>query len=160
MSIAENTVVQFFYTLKNAEGDVLESTDSDAPMAYLHGHNNIFPKLEAAIEGKTTGDTLTVTLPPADTYGERQVDAVQRVPVKHLQGAKKWRPGMVATVHTDQGVRQVTVLKVGRFMVDVDVNHPFAGQTLTFEIEIGELRAATAEEIDHGHAHGVGGHHH
>lgn len=58
------------------------------------------------------------------------------------------------------GVRQVTVLKVGRFMVDVDVNHPFAGQTLTFEIEIGELRAATAEEIDHGHAHGVGGHHH
>ncbi len=160
MPISENTVVQFFYTLKDSDGAVIESTEKDAPMAYLHGHNNMFAKVEEAMAGKDTGDTFAVTLEPADAYGERKEEAIQRVPVKHLQGSKKWRPGMVATVQTDQGVRQVSIVKVGKFMADVDTNHPLAGKTVTFEIEVGELREATSEEIAHGHAHGVGGHHH
>ncbi len=79
--------------------------------------------------------------------------------MKHLQGAKKWTKGMVAHVETEQGQRQVTVIKVGKFMVDVDANHPFAGKELTFEVKIEDIREATAEEIQHGHAHGVGGLH-
>ncbi|MEK9766370.1 MAG: peptidylprolyl isomerase, partial [Thalassolituus sp.] len=81
-------------------------------------------------------------------------------PVKHLQGAKVWKKGMVASVHTEQGMRQVTIVKVGRFMADVDTNHPFAGKTLQFEVDVVAVREATAEELDHGHAHGVGGHQH
>ena len=80
--------------------------------------------------------------------------------MKHLQGAKKWKKGMVGVVQTEQGRKQVTVVKAGKFMVTVDSNHPFAGKALTFEVNIVDIRDATAEEINHGHAHGVGGHHH
>ena len=80
--------------------------------------------------------------------------------VKHLQGAKVWKPGMIATVNTEQGERQLTVVKAGRFMVTVDLNHPLSGKTLTFDIKVEDVREATQEEIEHGHAHGVGGHQH
>jgi FKBP-type peptidyl-prolyl cis-trans isomerase SlyD len=112
------------------------------------------------MEGKVAGDIFSVTVPPEEAYGMRQEGAAQRVPIKHLQGARKWRPGMIAHVQTDQGMKQVQVVKVGRFMADVDTNHPLAGKTLTFDIEVVDVREATAEEIAHGHAHGVGGHHH
>ncbi|MFB9886757.1 FKBP-type peptidyl-prolyl cis-trans isomerase [Balneatrix alpica] len=160
MQIEKDRVVLFHYTLSNAQGQQLESSYERQPMAYLHGHDNILSGLEQALAGKQAGDSLSVTLSPEQAYGERVEEAEQRVPVKHLQGAKKWRPGMVAVVHTEQGARQVTVKKVGKFMVTVDTNHPLAGETLTFAIEVVEVRAASAEEIAHGHAHGVGGHHH
>jgi FKBP-type peptidyl-prolyl cis-trans isomerase SlyD len=160
MNIAKDTVVQFCYSLKDEAGVEIESTDADSPVAYLHGHNNMIPGLEQAMDGKAEGETLSITLQPADAYGELQADAIQRVPVKHLQGAKKWRPGMAAVVHTEQGQRQVTVVKLGKFMATVDTNHPLAGKVVTFDIEIKGVRAATGEEIAHGHAHGAGGHHH
>ncbi len=159
MSITKDTVVQFHYTLTEGETQ-LESTAGGDPMAYLHGHGNIIVGLEKAMEGKAQGDTFSVTVEPAQAYGERKADASQRISLKHLQGAKKWRPGMMAWVETDKGQRQVTVVKVGKFNADCDLNHPLAGQTLTFDIEIIETRPATAEEKSHGHAHGVGGHHH
>ncbi|MBA54048.1 MAG: peptidylprolyl isomerase [Pseudomonadales bacterium] len=159
MSIGKDSVVQFHYTLTEA-GTELESTKGGDPMAYLHGHQNIISGLEQAMAGKAEGDTFSVTVAPADAYGERKDDLTQRIPLKHLQGAKKWRPGMVAWVETDQGQRQVTVTKVGKFNADCDLNHPLAGKTLTFDVEIVEVRAATDEEKAHGHAHGVGGHHH
>jgi len=159
MQIQENSVVQFHYTLTE-NGIELEGSRTSAPLLYLHGHNQMLPKLEEALAGKTTGDKLQVTLTPADAYGERKEDAIQSVQVKHLQGAKKWKPGMVAWVNTDQGERQVTIVKVGMFKAEVDTNHPLAGKTVTFDIEIISVRDATAEEIAHGHAHGEGGHNH
>lgn len=160
MQITKDTVAQFIYTLKDEAGNELESTEAGHPVAYLHGHDNMLEGLEKELDGKSVGDKFSVTLAPADAYGERHEESEQRVPVKHLQGAKKWKPGMIALVNTDQGQRQVTVVKAGKFMVTVDTNHPFAGMTLTFDIEVLDIRQASAEEVAHGHAHGVGGHQH
>ncbi|WP_028304289.1 FKBP-type peptidyl-prolyl cis-trans isomerase [Oceanospirillum maris] len=160
MSIAKNKVVQFFYTLKDEAGVELESNVGADPVAYLHGHNNMMRGVEKALEGHNIGDKFNVTLPPEETYGLRREDSEQRVPVKHLLGAKKWKPGMMAVIQTDQGQRQVTVVKVGKFMVTVDNNHPMAGRTLDFELIVTDIRDATPEEVTHGHAHGIGGHHH
>lgn len=160
MKIEDKKVVQFHYTLKDADQNLLESTEGDTPVAYLHGYQNMMASLEDALSGKAAGDKFSVTLTPEEGYGERNEEATQRVPIKHLQGAKKWKPGMVATVQTEQGQRQVTVVKVGKFMVTVDSNHPFAGKTLNFDIEVVDVRDASDEEVAHGHAHGVGGHQH
>lgn len=160
MEISKNSVVQFHYTLTDEAGEKLESSYEGDPVAYLHGHNNMIVGVEKALEAKKEADEFSTTVAPADAYGEIQADAQQRVPTKHLQGAEKWAPGMMATVNTEQGQRQVTVVKVGRFMVTVDLNHPLAGKTLTFDIKVESVREATEEEIQHGHAHGVGGHHH
>lgn len=159
MQIEKNTVVQFHYTLSDAHGEIESSKDSD-PMLYLHGHGGIIPGLESAMEGKEEGAQFSVTIPPVDAYGMPREDSIQRIPLKHLQGARKWKPGMMATVQTDQGPRQVTVVKVGLKQVDVDTNHPLAGRELTFAVDILSVRAAEADEISHGHAHGVGGHQH
>ncbi len=160
MSISKDPVVQFYYTLKDEAGQTLASTVGADPVAYLHGHNNMMPGVEKALEGREEGEEFSVTLPPEETYGLRRENSEQRVPTKHLMGAKKWKPGMMAVVQTEQGQRQVTVVKVGKFMVTVDTNHPMAGKTLTFDLIIADVRDATPEEIAHGHAHGIGGHHH
>ncbi|WDE09613.1 FKBP-type peptidyl-prolyl cis-trans isomerase [Thalassomonas haliotis] len=160
MKIADKTVVQFHYTLKDEAGKEIESSVGGDPLAYLHGFNNMLVGVEKALTDKAAGDKFSVTLQPEEAYGERQEDAIQRVPVKHLQGAEKWQPGMTALVHTEQGERQVTVVKVGKFMVTVDINPPLAGKVLTFDLEVLDVREATAEEVEHGHAHGVGGHQH
>ena len=160
MNITKNTVVQFHYRLTDQEGTEVEHTRDGDPMAYLHGHRNVIPGLEKAMEGKSAGDAFSATIAPEDAYGERKDGAQQRIPIKHLNGARKWKPGMIAWISTDQGNRQVTVTKVGKFNADCDLNHPLAGKTLTFEVEIVDVREATKEEIQHGHAHGVGGHHH
>ncbi|WP_448213953.1 FKBP-type peptidyl-prolyl cis-trans isomerase [Colwellia sp. MEBiC06753] len=160
MQITKDTVVQFHYTIKDEQGEQIETSSGGDPMAYLHGHNNMITGVENALADKAAGDKFTVTLEPKDAYGERQEDAIQRIPTKHLHGAATWKPGMVAVVQTEQGQRQVTVLKVGRFMVTCDLNPPLAGKTLTFDLEVVDVREASEEEIAHGHAHGVGGHHH
>ncbi len=160
MNIKDDSVVQFNYTLRDEQGEVLETNEGLDPIAYLHGHDNMMPGVEDALAGKEVGAKFSVTLPATETYGERNEDAEQRVSVKHLQGASVWKPGMRALISTDQGQRQVTILKVGKFMATVDVNHPLAGRELTFDLEVMDVREATSEEIAHGHAHGKGGHHH
>ncbi|MCJ8340160.1 MAG: peptidylprolyl isomerase [Pseudomonadales bacterium] len=160
MKIAQDTVVQFNYVLKDADGNILEETDTDQPLLYLQGHNNMLEGVEKALAGHAKGDSVTVTLAPEQAYGKVREDAVIKVPVKHLQGAKKWRPGMVATVNTEKGQHQVTIVKMGRFMASVDTNHPFAGKTLTFDMQVVDVRQATANEVSHRHAHGAGGHQH
>jgi FKBP-type peptidyl-prolyl cis-trans isomerase SlyD len=160
MNISKDTVVQFHYTLKDEQGNLIESTDGMEPMAYLHGADNMIAGLEKAMEGKAAGDNFEATVAAVDGYGERVEGSVQRVPMKHLQGEKKWKPGMIASVQTEEGMRQVVVVKVGKFMVTVDTNHPLAGRTLVFDVNVVDVRAAEAEEIAHGHAHGVGGHQH
>ncbi|MEZ9200591.1 peptidylprolyl isomerase [Shewanella sp. 10N.286.54.B9] len=160
MSIKDDSVVQFNYTLRDEQGEVLESNEGLDPIAYLHGHDNMMPGVENALLGKEVGAKFSVTLPASETYGERNEDAEQRVSVKHLQGAKVWKAGMRALINTDQGQRQVTIIKMGKFMATVDVNHPLAGRELTFDLEVADVRVATSEEIAHGHAHGKGGHQH
>ncbi|MBD5769545.1 FKBP-type peptidyl-prolyl cis-trans isomerase [Marinomonas colpomeniae] len=159
MPIAENQVVQFHYTLRQGE-ELLETSAGGEPAAYLHGHSNIVPGLEKEMEGKDVGAEFEVTVACADAYGERHEDSTQQMPIKHLQGAKRWKPGMVAMVKTDKGMRQVTIVKAGLKHAMVDVNHPLAGKDLTFNIEIVDVRDATSDEVSHGHSHGVGGHQH
>ena len=160
MQIENGVVVSFHYSLSDSEGKVIESSRETDPTVYLHGANNILPKLEAEFAGKQAGDTFKLALSAADGYGERRDNAIERVPAKYLKHAGKLSPGKVVRLNTEQGVMVVTVVKVGKFAVDVDTNHPLAGQDLTYDIEIVEVRAASDEEKEHGHAHGVGGHHH
>jgi FKBP-type peptidyl-prolyl cis-trans isomerase SlyD len=160
LNVAENSVVYFHYTLRDEAGEQLETSRDGEPSACLHGAGTIIPGLEAAMEGKAAGDVFTATVTPEEAYGPRQADRIQRVPVKHLLFRGKLRPGMAVQLNTGDGRLPVTVVKVGRHTADVDTNHPLAGQTLTFDIEIMEVRAATAEETAHGHVHGPGGHHH
>lgn len=164
MSVSANKVVSFHYRLHEVGGDLLEESYGAEPTLYLHGHNNLLAALEAAMEGKNLGDKLSVTVAPEQGYGLRREGAVQRVPIKHLHEHEKiknrLKPGMKVAVNTQNGPWEAIVLKVGKFNVDIDSNHPLAGKTLTFEIEIAEVRDATEEELHHGHAHGVGGHNH
>lgn len=160
MQISAGQVVSFHYVLKEAGGEQLESSAGSQPMTYLHGQGGLLPGLESALEGRAQGDSFTVTLPPEQAFGELREDSELRVPISHLQGQKKWKPGMMAVIHTAEGHQQVTVLKVGHTMATVDTNHPMAGKSLEFEINITEVRPASAEELAHGHAHGPGGHQH
>jgi len=162
MIIEDHKVVTFHYTLTGENGEVLDSSHQRGePMAYLHGAGNIIPGLEKALEGRADGDKFTVTVPPEEAYGERRDANVQRLPLKKLGvSAHQLKPGMALNLQTNRGPAQVTVLKVGRFNVDVDANHPLSGQPLTFEVEITGIRDASEDEQQHGHVHGPGGHHH
>lgn len=159
MQISKNTVVQFHYCLSDEQGQI-ENSREHQPVLYLHGHPGLIDGLTNALEGHQAGDNFSITLSPEQAYGVRRENAIQRVPVKHLQGARKWKPGMTAVIETEKGAIQVTVSKVGLKMADIDTNHPLAGKTLTFDIEVMDVREASEEEIAHGHAHGVGGHQH
>jgi len=167
VTIGDNKVVSFHYRLAEVQAngshsEWVEESRGGKPLLYLHGFHNVIVGLEKALTGKTVGDAINITLSPEDAYGPRNPKAVQRVPIKHLQIVRsgKLKPGAVAVVQTNQGARNVVVLKAGKFNADVDFNHPYAGRTLYYEIEVVSVRDATAEEIAHGHAHGAGGHHH
>lgn len=160
LPIADDAVVSFHYKLRDAEGTFSESSDGANPVVYLHGRNQIVPGLESEMAGKKSGDKFTATVAPEQAYGQRDDKAVQRVPIKHLASRGPFVEGQMVVVNTREGGRQARVVKVGHFNVDLDLNHPLAGKTLTFDIEIVEVRAATAEELAHGHAHGPEGHHH
>ena len=112
------------------------------------------------MDGRAAGDTFTAEVAANKAYGGRKDGAEQRVPIKHLMNKGKLKKGMVVKINTSEGPRDVTILKVGKFNVDVDANHPLAGVDLSFDIEILDVREATQEELSHGHAHGVGGHQH
>jgi FKBP-type peptidyl-prolyl cis-trans isomerase SlyD len=160
LNIESGTVVSFHYTLRDADGQELETSRGSDPSVYLHGHNNVMPALESAFTGRASGDVFTVELGPGEAYGQRDPDKTRRVPIKHLAFRGKLRPGAVVQLNTSEGMLPVTVIKAGRHSADIDTNHPLAGQALVFDIEIADLRAATAEELAHGHAHGPGGHQH
>lgn len=162
MNIEDKKVVSFHYTLTDDAGETVDSShERGEPMLYLHGANNIIRGLEAAMAGRAAGDAFKVTVEPADAYGVRKEANVQRLTLKKL-GLKssQLQPGMILNLQTRNGPAQVTVLKVGRFNVDVDANHPLSGQSLHFDVEILDVRDASEDEVKHGHAHGPGGHHH
>jgi FKBP-type peptidyl-prolyl cis-trans isomerase SlyD len=145
--------------LKDDAGAVIDSSSPEEPMAYLHGHGNLVPGLERELEGKGTGDRLNVRLSPADGYGERNQELIQKVPRRSLKGISKITVGLRLQAQTAQGPRPVIVTQVVGDMVTLDGNHPLAGKNLNFDIAIEDVRDATEEELAHGHVHGPGGHH-
>ena len=159
MSIKKDSVVTFNYTLKDDGGEVIDSSPTGEPLAYLHGHGNLVPGLERELEGKNSGDELTVKVTPAEGYGEHSRELVQKVPRRSLKGIAKITVGMRLHAQTGQGPRPVTVTAVTGDMVTIDGNHPLAGKNLNFDIGIVDVRDATDEELAHGHVHGPGGHH-
>jgi FKBP-type peptidyl-prolyl cis-trans isomerase SlyD len=161
MQVAQDKVVLIRYTLKNDAGEVLDSSDGGAPLAYLHGQGNIVAGLETALGGKQAGDKLSVRVVAADGYGVRDASLVQQVPRRSFGGVSNIKTGMQFHVQTAQGQKRVvTVTRIKGDMVTVDGNHPLAGENLNFDVEVTEVRDATAEELEHGHVHGTGGHHH
>jgi FKBP-type peptidyl-prolyl cis-trans isomerase SlyD len=160
MPIAQNDVVSIHYTLKDDADKVLDSSAGGEPLAYLHGHGNLVPGLERALAGHDVGERLKVTVPAADGYGEYDQALVQKVPRRALKGIANLRVGMRLQAGTDHGHQAVTVTHIAGDMVTLDGNHPLAGRNLNFEIEITAVRAASEEELAHGHVHGDGGHHH
>lgn len=160
MQVARDAVVVIHYTLTNDAGEVLDSSAGGEPLSYIHGGGNIIPGLEEALEGKGAGDKLQVAVPAEKAYGTHDAELVQQVPKRAFQGVGEVKAGMRFTAQTEHGPRQVVVTRVAGDMVTVDGNHPLAGQALNFAVEITEVRAATAEELAHGHVHGPGGHHH
>lgn len=161
--IAErNKVVSFHYTVTGEDGEIVDNShERGEPLAVLLGHGNIVPGLEKALEGRAVGDRFDVEVAPEDAYGPRNPDAKQRVPKKYFPGAQKLKVGDVTVLGLKEGGRRiVTVLKVGMTAVDVDLNHPLAGQKLKFDVELVAVRDAEPVELQHRHAHGSGGHAH
>tara|TARA_B100001250_G_scaffold412823_1_gene445088 strand:+ start:1621 stop:2145 length:525 start_codon:yes stop_codon:yes gene_type:complete len=161
MTIAQHKVVTIHYKVTDVDsGEVIDSSEGGAPMTYMHGAQNIIPGLEAALEGKSVGDEIEVTVAPADAYGEYSEERVQQVPIEAFQGVEKVEPGMAFTAQTEHGPVNLIVTEVEETMVTVDANHPLAGKALKFEVTIDSVRDASEEEVAHGHVHGEGGHHH
>lgn len=158
MNVAQDTVVSLSYELYDADGALIEKAQD--PLVYLHGHAGIFPLVEQALEGKAVGEACKVRLTPADAFGEYDAELVR------VEDRDKF-PAEVAVGMQFQGesgkageVIVYTVTDIADGKVVVDGNHPLAGQTLNFSCTIAAVRAATHEELSHGHVHGAHGHHH
>jgi FKBP-type peptidyl-prolyl cis-trans isomerase SlyD len=160
MTISENSVASIHYTLTDGEGKVIDTSEGQEPLAYLHGAGNIIPGLEKALLGKSIGDKFTVSIPASEAYGLRDDSMVQELPSNMFSGIDNIEVGMEFHAETEHGLQVVTVTSVEGDNVTIDGNHPLAGVDLTFDVEVADIRAASAEEIEHGHAHGAGGHHH
>ncbi|PKM08837.1 MAG: peptidylprolyl isomerase [Gammaproteobacteria bacterium HGW-Gammaproteobacteria-5] len=160
MQIAEHCVATFHYTLTDDAGTVIDSSSGREPLAYLHGAGNIVPGLERAMTGRTVGDSFTVDVVPEEGYGVRHEGLIQVVPRSAFQGVDTLEVGMQFQANSNQGPMSVVISALSGDEVTVDGNHPLAGQTLHFAVEITEVRAATDEETEHGHVHGAHGHDH
>ncbi|WP_420598425.1 FKBP-type peptidyl-prolyl cis-trans isomerase [Neptuniibacter sp.] len=156
MQIAEKQVVSIHYTLKDSEGNILDSSNGQEPLPFLCGANNIVPGLENALLGKSVGDKLDVVVQPEEGYGEVRADLVQKVDRANFQGIDDIQVGMQFMAEAPWGQQPVTVTKVEDDGVTLDGNHPLAGQVLAFSVEVTEIRAATEDEMQHGHVHTEG----
>ncbi len=159
MQIANAKVAIIDYTLTDEEGEVLDSSEDDGPLSYLHGYGNVVPGLESALEGKVAGDKVQATVPPVEGYGERDDGLVQSLPRDRFPDGEV-EVGMQFHAHSGGERRVLTVVSVTTEEVTVDGNHPLAGRTLSFDVTVREVRDATAEELEHGHVHDGDGHHH
>lgn len=160
MHIADDKVVSFHFTLTNDQGEVIESSRSQAPLTYLHGHGHLLASLEKALAGKASGEKFAVTLAPEEAYGQYDQALVQMVERSVFPGNTEIQVGMQFVAEFPNGERVFTITDIEEDRVTIDGNHPLAGETLSFDIEIVEIRDATEEELTHGHAHGPGGHRH
>ena len=159
MQVSSDRVVTLHYTLTGDDGAVIDKSTGE-PLSYLHGHGNIIPGLEQALEGTEAGFQSRVTIEPDQGYGERRDDMVIGVAREQFDPGMDLKPGLQVMANGPQGDVVFTVVEVGDEEVTLDGNHPLAGQRLHFDVEITDVRAATDEELTHGHVHGAGGHHH
>jgi len=161
-SVGAGMVVGMHYDLYTAEAEKIESSKGGNPVLFLFGDSSVLAALQSALDGKSVGDDFSVTIPHEKAYGRRYPDRMQRMPRKQIDGGKKqtFRPGQIINLRGEQGPTPGTIVKVGKFTVDIDLNHPLAGVDLTFDVIVDSVRPATEEETAHGHAHGVGGHQH
>jgi len=154
LTVTDNLVVSISYTLTNDDATVLDSTEESGPMDYLHGAENIIPGLEDGLEGKKVGDKLKVRVDPDDGYGEIFTELMQVVDIASFEGVESVEAGMQFESETDDGELEIVSIKsVDGNEVTIDANHPLAGVTLNFDIEIIGIREATSEEIEHEHVH-------
>lgn len=160
MKVTANSVVSLDYTLKNNAGEVLDSSQGREPLVYLHGVGALIPGLENEIDGMEKGQTKIVVVQPEHAYGVKSDDLLHVVPKSGFQGDEEMQVGMQVQLETEQGPAIATISKIDGEDVTLDLNHPLAGEVLTFDISIADVREATSEEISHGHVHGPGGHHH
>lgn len=160
LAAAADRVVTIHYTLTIGNGQVVDQS-GDEPMAYLHGHENIVPGLESQLAGKVAGDKMKAVVSPEEGYGDKLEDAIHKVPRSALPSDEEIEVGMQFVMEDKSGeVAMMWVAEVDKETVVFDLNHPLAGQTLTFDVQVLEVRNATAEELAHGHVHGPHGHHH
>lgn len=164
MQIADNVVASLRYKLTDSQGEILDEATQAEPFVYLHGANNIIPGLENALLGKQTDDQLEVTIPPAEAYGEHDERLTQEVSKEMFSDVDTTQlvPGAQFHAQTNAGQEVITIASVQENTVTIDGNHPLAGETLHFDVTVLDVRAATEEELNHGHAHAHGdcGHEH
>ena len=160
MNIEKNKVVTIEYTLKDNAGEVLDTSEGRGPLAFIQGIGNIIEGLEEALEGKVSGDKLDVSIPPEKGYGARNEGLVQKAQRSNFQEGMEINVGMQFQAEIDEHVHIFTVKKIEGDDITLDGNHPLAGETLNFNVEVVGVRDAEAEELDHGHVHGPGGHQH
>jgi len=159
MKNTENPVVTIHYTLTNKAGEQLDSSIGTEPLTYIHGAGNIIPGLEEALSETSVGDKLKVIIEAADAYGERNEEKIQTVPKEMFQGIDKIEVGMQFQADSSTGPAIVTITGVEGDEVSIDGNHPLAGEQLTFDVEVMDIRPATETEMEHGHIHGEGCNH-
>jgi FKBP-type peptidyl-prolyl cis-trans isomerase SlyD len=156
--VSPDKVIKMNYTLTDATGNVLDSSQEE-PMEYLQGHQNIIPGLENALEGLKPGDKKQVTVQPEQGYGTHNPELIFGLPLTQF-GEEAPQPGMVVQLQSEEGVMMATIVKQEGDQIILDANHPLAGQVLNFDVEILGIREASPEELTHGHPHGPHGHHH
>ena len=160
MKIENNRVVQIHYTLKDDQGEILDSSAGQSPLPYIHGVGALIPGLEKELHGKQAGDKFTAVIAPSEGYGEYDKTAVFQVSSDGFEDDDELELGMQVQLDTEQGPAIATVTKIEGEEVTLDLNHPLAGVSLHFDVEVIEVREATQEELAHGHVHTPGAHHH
>jgi FKBP-type peptidyl-prolyl cis-trans isomerase SlyD len=161
MKVAKGSAVELDYTLHLGDGEIVDRSEPGEPLTYLHGESQIVPGLEAALEGLEAGASRQVIVPPTEGYGERDPRGIQEVPRAQFPPQVPLQPGTEMLARGEDGeVIPLVIVSAGLETVTVDLNHPLAGKTLHFDVTVRSVREATAEELEHGHVHGEGGHEH
>ncbi len=153
MQVADNLVISIDYILTNSDNEQLDSSKGQEPLAYLHGANNIVQGLEEALTGKSIGDSFNVTIKPEKAYGLYHEDMQQVTEKSMFEGVENLEVGMMFNADVSHGTGVVTITKIEGDQITIDGNHPLAGETLTFKVNIVDIREATADELKHGHIH-------
>jgi len=160
MKISKHTAVTIHYTLSNSAGEVLDSSEGDGPLSFVHGIGALLPSLERSLEGKPAGEKIIIAIEPKDGYGLRDAALVHTVPRNAFNGVEQLEVGMHFESSEENESEMVTITAIEGDQVTVDSNHPLAGVVLNFDIDVLTVRDATDEEIKHGHVHGPDGHNH
>lgn len=159
MKITANKVGIVHYTLKNGDGKTLDTSEGKPPLEYIHGKGNLIPGMENSLEGKEKGSKFQIVIEPKDAYGDKSDAMINEVPLSNFPEKDQVKAGVMFQSQTPQGIKVGTVIKIENETVTLDFNHPLAGETLHFQVEVVDVRDATEDELSHGHIHGEGCNH-